>query len=123
MKADVEKLVKVIGELGTSGMPIIVEGPRDRKALLELGITQEVIVLNTGRRVIQTCEYIASRRYRKVVILTDYDESGGKLAGMLKANLRTMGIRYDLEYRKRIFMLALGVRCVEDLPGFIRRHL
>lgn len=123
MKDDVQKLLKLIAELASSGMPIVVEGPRDRDALIALGISQEIIVLNTGRRIIQTCEYIASKHYKKVVILTDYDKTGGKLAGILKSNLRSMGIKYDLEYRKRIFMLAVGVRCVEKLPGFINTHL
>src|SRR3989304_4613501 len=58
--------------------PVIVEGERDRKALEALGIRGDIRVVNRGTSLFRLCEDLA-REDRGAIILTDWDERGGRL--------------------------------------------
>ncbi|MBX8636988.1 MAG: hypothetical protein KIS30_01080 [Thermoplasmata archaeon] len=118
-----EKMEKVIADLRelNSETPIIVEGQNDRKALRSLGIGGEIIVLNGRHTIFEMCEELG-RRYRRAIILTDWDRKGGQLCRALSHGLASNGVRPDDRVRARISSLSIGEsKDVEGLPSYVER--
>ena len=118
-----EELVRVLARLkDESDMhPIIVEGRKDERALREMGISGTVLRLDSGSSVFNFCESLTGE-YAKVIILTDWDRKGGRLARALRDGLTANGIMYDDELRKQIAFLARKeVKDVEGLPKLLSK--
>ncbi len=118
-----EQLEKVLQKLEdlSEEMPIIVEGVRDRNALRRLGITKNVLTFNRGVSIFSFCEEI-SRRFKKAVVLTDWDRRGGQLARMLKDGLEANGVKVNDTVRMQIVILSKKeVKDIESLPTFVDR--
>lgn len=110
------------------GTFMIVEGKKDVIAMTKLGIRIEMVSLNLGLPVIDLIESIAHSRgpfYGKgacslLVIMTDWDRKGGKLARSIKEACLGAGLACDLEFRRRLATLTgRWIRDVESLPGLI----
>ncbi|MHA1917279.1 MAG: toprim domain-containing protein [Candidatus Ranarchaeia archaeon] len=101
---------------------IIVEGPKDVLALRELGI-QGVIIQIYGNQttIVDVEKKISERKYRSVIILTDYDYEGKVLAKKLEEYLIPFTtINFNL--RLRLQRLTGGwIGEIESLPHFISR--
>jgi len=78
---------------------IIVEGRKDRVSLKNFGITRNVIHFQ-GRNTNEICDYAV--KFHKVIILTDFDKAGQKLAKNIQHNLHSRGINIDLTYYFRL---------------------
>ncbi|HUS57002.1 MAG TPA: toprim domain-containing protein, partial [Thermoplasmata archaeon] len=80
-----EQIMKVLDELEelSSTMPVVVEGLKDVEALRRVGIERNVITLGRGSTLFTFCEEV-SRSTKEVVVLTDWDRKGGRLARTLK---------------------------------------
>ncbi len=118
-----EDLEKVIEELAAASrtMPVIVEGRSDKKALESLGVRGIIFVLNDGHSILDTCTRLAAD-YRHVIIMTDWDRKGGRLARALIDNLEANDMKYNSDFRAKLAMLAKKeVKDVEGLPKFIER--
>ncbi len=95
-----EEFLKALEELKRrveDGWVVIVEGARDREALIRMGIEGEIVTF-TGFS--ETAEKVGSR---KVVILTDFDFRGGEIERGLVRCLSSYGNVPDTEIRRRIF--------------------
>lgn len=117
-----EDLKRVLEDLvdRNQDVPIIVEGPRDRKSLRALDLQGEIISLNRGMSVFALCESLA-RRHRGAIILTDWDAKGGRLARQLRDALSANGIRYDDTLRARLTHLCRkDIKDVESLHAFVK---
>ena len=91
---------------------IIVEGPYDKKALENIGITNRIIVINVGKGLFErvekaveivekSTEELEKRKDKKeIIILTDFDKKGKELYGKLKKDLVKHGIKIDNEFRE-----------------------
>ena len=101
-------------------VPVIVEGKRDRKALLTLGFGGEIITYNQGKGVHDFCEGILES-YSEVVLLMDWDREGDalhkKLGRELKGHWEVFG-RFREVLR---LMCQKEVKDVEGLPALLRR--
>ena len=118
-----QDLLATLGELveANATVPVIVEGERDVRALREVGLTGEVLPLNTGVPLFNLAESI-SRRHRRAIILTDWDRRGGQLARLLRDALEANGVRYDDAFRARLTTLCRkDIKDVEGLAGFVER--
>ena len=113
---DVEKALSELTEENKK-VPIIVEGNKDVKALRKLGITGEIIRLNIGKSISDFCDMI-SKKYKNVIILTDWDRKGGYLCFMIKRNLESR-VKCNTKYRE-IFAKRSMIRTVEGLPSWIK---
>lgn len=103
-------------------MPVIVEGERDVRGLRSLGVHGTIIQINAGHTIVHLSEILAER-YKSVIILTDWDRSGGRLARQLADALTASDVRCNLMLRKRFAHLtSREIKRVESLPSF-RRHL
>ncbi|MDG6225574.1 MAG: toprim domain-containing protein [Candidatus Thermoplasmatota archaeon] len=110
------------------GALMIVEGKKDVIAMTRLGIRLEMVTLNLGLSVIDLVESIAQSRgpfserdaCSLLVIMTDWDRKGGKLARSLKEACLGAGLACDMEFRRRLAILTgRWIRDVESLPGLI----
>ena len=116
---DLKEALNKLADL--EGVPIIVEGKKDEKALRELGITGPVVMLNDGLSIIDTCTKL-SGEYKKAVILTDWDRKGGQLARQLMDALEANDMHHDNDIRATISRLSKkDIKDVESLPAFLRR--
>ena len=94
---------------------------KDRMALRSLGVNGNVVVLNDGESILNTCEKLA-RKWGAAIILTDWDHKGGQLARSLMDSLEICGVSYDTEYRASISrMVKKDIKDVEGLPPLIQR--
>ena len=92
-----EELNAFLIELKQSNKLIIVEGPKDKKALNDLGITY-IVVLNK-KPIFEIIEDI-SKVTKEAIILTDFDKKGKELYGKLNSGLQKYGINVDHYFRE-----------------------
>jgi len=101
--------------------PIIVEGKRDERALRALGVAGDIRPINRGTSLFSVCEDLA-RDHREVIILTDWDVRGGRLARQLRDGLAANGVRYDDDLRARLTAVCRKeISDVESLDRFVAR--
>jgi 5S rRNA maturation endonuclease (ribonuclease M5) len=97
--------------------PVLVEGRRDERALVRLGIEAEIVrVSGNGRSLAETAERV-SRRHDAAVVLTDWDAEGDALKSKLKPLLESHGVVPRTKYRKQLRDLtSKEIHDVESLP-------
>lgn len=117
-----EDILSLIEELASQpNVPIIVEGRKDVKALDKLGVSGNIIVLNDGLSIIDTCTRL-SEKYEKAIILMDWDRKGGQLARQLMDALEANDMKYDTDIRARISRLSKKeIKDIESLPKYLAR--
>ena len=111
-------------------LPIIIEGPRDKRALLALGFTGPVEVLNRG----WTIERVVAHLYEtygtrnesaggaSVCLLMDWDRTGGRLQRKLANLMQSFDMMVDQETRTILQKnLKPETRVVESLYGMADR--
>ena len=113
-----EELILELQQMSDKGAVIIVEGKRDRKALGALGITGD-IELGTKKSILVFCEDVA-REYNNVIVLTDWDEKGDKLASLMEGYLRSTSAAVNMDIRKKIKNLVQKrIKDIESLDTHI----
>lgn len=110
--------------------PIIIEGPRDKRALLALGFSGPVEVLNRGwpieRVVAHLYETYGTRNESaggaSVCLLMDWDRTGGRLQRKLANLMQSFDMMVDQETRTILQKnLKPETRVVESLYGMADR--
>jgi 5S rRNA maturation endonuclease (ribonuclease M5) len=115
-----EEQISALLEGSGRGAAIIVEGMRDMQALRALGISGPVI-LASRRPALELAED-AARRYKEIIVLTDWDQKGDEMARMIDQHLRSAGIRADLDIRSRLKKLVRKeIKDVESLSLYVER--
>ncbi len=113
-----EELILELQQMSDKGALIIVEGKRDRKALRALGITG-AIMLGTKKSILVFCEEVA-REYNNVIVLTDWDKKGEKLAALMEGYLRSTSATVNMDIRKKIKNLVQKrIKDIESLDTHI----
>ena len=111
-------LVKELNDLSEEGAAVLVEGKRDAAALRGLGYTGPLFTVS-----ILTSTAAARERLRRdvstMVILTDLDSEGRRLASRYVKFLSHEGVSASLAQRRRLSMASRGVFMhVENLRRF-----
>jgi 5S rRNA maturation endonuclease (ribonuclease M5) len=109
LEAAVERL-RETAEYGT----VVVEGARDVAALDWLGIGGLHFKVNRGLPLAAVLEELACCP-APVVLLVDWDRTGGRLVRRLEEGLRAR-VRVDVECRRRLARAA-HARSLEDIPA------
>lgn len=118
--AGLEDLLERIEASSRKGV-VLVEGRRDERALRELGIGGEIVVMNQGLSLLALCEEL-SCGYHHVAVLVDWDPKGEELARKLRGALTRGGLEFDLSIRDELRVIARGsIHAVEELSAFHRR--
>ena len=116
----VEELLDEIRERAAEGIPVLVEGTDDEKALRELDVGGQILKLSgSSKTVLNFLEGLAG--LKQVIILTDFDQAGDKLAKFCAEHLRRLGVEPVIELRQKLkSLLRKDVKDVEGLARFIR---
>ena len=96
-----ESLLAWLDKLKSSEKLIIVEGTKDKAALINLGVAEERI-FTINKPIFALAECIAELS-KQAIILTDLDAEGKKLYGELKRNLTRIGVEVDNYFREFLF--------------------
>ena len=123
LKEELEGLQEVLEDIKNEDeeVPIIVEGRKDVEALERLGFERDIIKIKKNETIFHIIENLR-KKYEKVIILTDWDSTGGRLSGKIKKACEANIIDYDLEYRKEIIKyVKKEIKDVESIPAFIER--
>lgn len=94
-------------ETEETGSVVLVEGEHDRRSLRALGLRATVVTVHAGRPLAGVARAL-SGRHGTVIVLTDWDRTGGTLARSLKALLEVEGRRADVEWRRRLARAVRG---------------
>jgi len=110
-----EEVSEVLEEL--KGNILIVEGKKDEKALKSLGM-RHIVRINsrTIANVAQDAVSLAEKhKKREVIVLTDFDRKGRKLASKLRLFLQRYRIHANSRIRRDV--MNLGIRCIEEMAS------
>ncbi len=103
------------------GAIIIVEGWRDAEALKSLGLDGEFCCIKNTR--IPICDLLIkyASTDREIIVLTDFDKGGVKLAGKIKKYLESYGKTVNLNFWLKIgSFVSKDVKDVEGLASYFR---
>ena len=102
-----ETLQEWTNEVNASKKLIIVEGRKDKEALVHLGITNTIIpISNKTHMFFETVQ-------EEVIILTDLDKHGKKLYAKIRNNCEKRRIKVDRKFR--FFLQKQGLSHIEGL--------
>ena len=109
--------VSDLNKMSEDGWSILVEGPRDARALRRLGCLGNVVTVSS---VVRKGNSVFDRD-NKIVILTDLDREGAVLASRYIKRLSHDGFRSSLRERQRLKNASHGVFLhIENLSRFAR---
>ncbi len=122
MLEKIEELLQELRELSNEGVPIIVEGESDARALRELGVEGPIRQISSDKRTaLNFLEGLSG--HDRIVILTDFDRAGGGLARFCTKHLESLDTEAVLEPRKKLKALVRKfVKDVEGLAKFLRNQ-
>jgi len=119
-----EAVIELIGDVAAHsrrGVPVIVEGPNDVKALRKLGITGPIFCAKSRRLgLVDFLDSIAT--HSEVIVLTDFDKEGRALAWRLRRDLSQMRVKVNVEIWKQLKALARSEMVgIENLGKYLDR--
>jgi len=115
----VEDLLEELRESSANGVPVLVEGSRDEESLRELGIQGPVLKISGKKTVLNFLEGLA--HHKQVIVLTDFDRTGGELARFCSKHLRRLGVEPIADLRERLkVLLHRDVKDIQGLAKFLR---
>lgn len=114
----IEQIICEIKDLSNEGAVIIVEGKKDRDALNELGISDQ-ISLASYPSLLNFAEDI-SRKTNQAIILTDWDPQGKKMAKKISEYLQASNTKPNNLIRNKIKKLVRKeIKDVEGLSDYV----
>ena len=115
-KNSLEQIGEELARLADSGIPVIVEGPKDASALRLLGINN--IFELSKQPIFVLAEQIAVY-HKRAAILTDLDKKGKILYGKLHRSLIRQGVQTDNRFRQ--FLLRYTkISHIEGLATYLK---
>jgi 5S rRNA maturation endonuclease (ribonuclease M5) len=123
-KERLEKIQLVIAKLAeevAKGMPVVVEGKNDERALTDLGVNGEVLMLKTGgKSFLQFITEIEESNAREVLLLLDFDRRGEEATAHLKRELERLRIKVNTKFWAELRALVnRDIQCIESLPSYL----
>ncbi len=122
-----QKLLEELGDLLSrlsedvaSGIPVVVEGKSDVKALSSLGLRGRFVVAKAARTGIPDAVLDLAGSSDEVIILTDFDEAGRELAMRWALELESVGLKANLSYWRCLKgLVGSFTKDIEGLPSLI----
>jgi len=110
--------VKELNDLSSEGAAVLVEGKRDEAALAGLGYSGQIFTVAILTANAASREKLR-QGVRKMIILTDMDSEGRRLAARYVKFLNKEGVPVSLAQRRRLSKASRGVFLhVENLRRF-----
>jgi len=121
---DLEKLhllILELRELTSSGVPVIVEGLKDMRALEKMGIKGEFYKISGHGSILNFIERFSG--IKEILVLTDFDRAGEELAEFCEKHLRGIGVKPQTELRKKLKrLLHKEVKDVSGIERIVRKY-
>ena len=112
-KPELESVLRVLQEL--EGNILIVEGKRDVRALEAL-VTAWIVPINSRpieKVALHVVSLMEKHKNTQVIVLTDFDRTGRKLAAKMRLVLQSLKIHANSRIRRDV--MNLGITYVEEL--------
>ncbi len=106
-------LIQQIEKIKQSNNLILVEGKKDKRALENLGIENNILTIN--QPLYKIVEKIAEKSSR-CILLTDLDSEGKRLYSKLRRDLQKYGVKINNEFRNFLFK-ETKLRQIEGLKA------
>ncbi len=117
----IEELLAELDKKAAEGVPIIIEGIDDVKALRRLGIEGNFHKVSTGNSLLNFVESLAN--FKEIIVLTDFDPAGDELASFIVKHARRLGTEPVTEFRDKLKPLVRReVKDMEGLAKFLQRE-
>ena len=94
---------------------IIVEGPKDKRALEHLGLKHIVVLKKPLFEIVEE----VSDKTTHCAVLTDLDKEGKKIYGILKKGLQRHRVKVNDRFRN-FLMRKTKLRQIEGMPHYLR---
>ena len=116
----VEELLDELRESSGEGVPILVEGADDEGALRKLDVNGRIFrASGSSKTLLNFLESLVS--FKQIIILTDFDRAGDKLAKFCTEHLKRLGVEPVVEFRGKLkALLHKDVKDIEGLARFLR---
>ena len=116
---DFPRILEILVDESAKGVPIVVEGVRDKAALRKIGVKGEIIVFRSFKSL---REYFETRDIRCVILLLDLDSEGERMTMIAKKTLEGVVRNIDTSLWKRLKKFRnIGLTEIESLPIFAER--
>ncbi len=117
----IDELLTELREHALEGTPIIVEGADDVRALSRLGIDGCVHKISSGNSLLNFIEGFSGSG--KVIILTDFDRTGERLAKFFLKHAKRLGMEPVTKFRDKLKSLVRkNVKDIEGLAKFLQHQ-
>lgn len=110
-----EQIKELFDEIRRRDLLVVVEGPKDERALKELGVRR---VFSLKKPLFAAVEDIVVAE-KEVVLLTDLDDEGKKLYHKLSVDLQRHGVKINNKLREFLFKTKL--RHIEGLTRYLQK--
>ncbi len=115
-KERIEKILERLAEESANGIPIIVEGKKDRETLAIFEIKGKIMTAKTGgQSFLDIVSEIERNGIREVILLLDFDRRGRQGTARLKGYLEKARIKPNTRFWADLY--ALVGRYVKDVEG------
>jgi 5S rRNA maturation endonuclease (ribonuclease M5) len=117
---ELEELILELQELSDGGAIIVVEGRKDMVSLRLLGINGEIRF--ASQQPLLEFTDLLSISNKKIILLTDWDNTGSLIARKIIQHLSNYGILPDTAIRSKIRSLSKkSIKDIESLNNYICR--
>ena len=117
----IDQIIAMLIEESAKGVPIIVEGKKDKEALCSLGVEGLVLTAKTGGKafldVVLEIERIGAR---EVILLLDFDRRGREGTKRLKQDFERIRVKPNVRFwRELAGLVSRDIQCVESLNAYL----
>jgi 5S rRNA maturation endonuclease (ribonuclease M5) len=115
------ELKNIINSLNSEIDVIIVEGEKDRKALIKAGFKKEIIKCSSlSLAEIESKIFeISKNKKLRIAIFTDFDEKGKEMNKLFVSHLQSFGIKINSFYRNKIKEIMGEKKVIESLEKIL----
>jgi 5S rRNA maturation endonuclease (ribonuclease M5) len=117
MKYFEEEFIEQVDKIKKSGILVIVEGKKDKKALESFGVTN--IITLSKKPLFEVIEEISSKN-KDCIILTDLDKTGKELYSKLNHGLQQFGVKVNNNFRN-FLLKRTKLSHVEGLESYMEK--
>lgn len=117
---EIEDVLVKLKDEANRGVPVIVEGRKDVKALQRLDVSGGFLEIKSSKRsIFNRLEHDVVSE--EVIIFTDFDRQGSELARDIQGHLERRGKKVNiLLWRRMRNLVGKDVKDVEGLPSYLK---
>jgi len=112
-------ILEALTEKAREGALILVEGTRNVEALRRLGVEGEFFRVKIGKPLKESIQSLVEAGPKEIIILTDFDRGGVRLAQTIASLLELQGVHPNLDFWLKLKgLLGREIKDVEGLAGY-----